>query len=60
MRSYNPHILNIDAISGALVTLTIQYEYTQTQCDVGARNGVDIWYMGIIFLFQMFFEPKGI
>ena len=38
---------NIDAISGALFTLTIQYEYTQTQCDEGARDGIDIWYMGI-------------
>ena len=29
-----PHIPNIDAISGALFTLRIQYpyEYTQTQC----------------------------
>ena len=38
---YNPHV-----ISGALFTLRIQY--TQTQCDEGARDGIDIWYMGII------------
>ena len=44
----NPHIPNIDAISGALFTLRIQYEFTQTQCDDGARDGIDIGYMGII------------
>ena len=44
----NLHIPNIDAISGALFTLRIQYEYTQTQCDDGARDGIDIWLMGII------------
>ena len=44
---YNPHIANIDAISGALFTMRIQYECTQTQCDEGARDGNDIWYMGI-------------
>ena len=27
--TYNPHILNIDAISGALFTLKIQYKYTR-------------------------------
>ena len=45
---YNPHIPNIDAISGALFILRIQYEYTQTQCDEGAKDGIDILYMGII------------
>ena len=45
--NYNPHIPNIDAISGALFTLKIQYEYTQTRCDKGARDGIDIWYIGI-------------
>ena len=44
----NPHIPNINAISGALFTLRIQYEYTQIHCDEGARDGIDIWYMGII------------
>ena len=44
---YNPHIPNIDAISGALFTLRIQYEYTQTQCDEDARDGIDIWYIGV-------------
>ena len=38
MYIYNPHITNIDAISGALFTLRIQYEYTPTQCDEGARD----------------------
>ena len=46
--SYNPHIPNIDVISSALFTLRIQYEYTQTQFDEGARDCIDIWYMGII------------
>ena len=32
----NPQILNIDAISAALFTLSIPYEYIQTQCDEGA------------------------
>ena len=41
--SYNPYIPNIDAISGALFTLRIQHEYTQTQCDEGARDDIDIW-----------------
>ena len=39
----------IAAISGALFPLRIQYEFTQTQCDEGARDGIDIWYMGIKF-----------
>ena len=46
---YSPHIPNIASISGALCTLRIQYEYTQTRCDEGARDGIDIWYMGITF-----------
>ena len=39
----------MDAISGALSTFRIQYEYTQTQYDEGARDDIDIWYMGIIY-----------
>ena len=27
--------------------MRIQYEYTQTQYDVGARGGIDIWHMRI-------------
>ena len=42
------HVPHFDAISGALFTLRIQYEYTHTQCDEGARDGNDIWYIGII------------
>ena len=49
-KNINLHIPNIDAISGALLTLRNQFEYTQTQCNEGARDGIDIWYMGIIFL----------
>ena len=37
-------IPNIDAISGAIFPLRIQYEYSQTQCDGGARDVIDIWY----------------
>ena len=47
MQPYNPHIPNIDSISGALFTLRIQYKYTQTQYDEGARVGIDVLYMGI-------------
>ena len=43
----NPHIANIDAISGTLFALRFQYEYAQTECDEGARDVIDIWYMGI-------------
>ena len=42
------HIPNIDAVSSALFTLRIQYEYTQTHYDEGARDYNDIWYMEII------------
>ena len=44
---YKTHIPNIDAISGALFTLRIQHEYTQTQCHEGARDIINIRYMGI-------------
>ena len=29
---------------GPLFALRIQYENTETQCDEGARDGIDIWY----------------
>ena len=32
-----------DDVPGALFTLTIQYEYTQTQCKEGARYGDIVW-----------------
>ena len=51
----NPNIPNIDAISGALFTLRIQYEYTQTQRDEGARDDIDIWYMMIIIFWKIWF-----
>ena len=35
------HMPNIDAISSALFTLWTQYEYSQTLCDEGARDGID-------------------
>ena len=40
---------NIDGISGAFFTLRIRLEYIQTQFDEGARDGIDIWFMLIIF-----------
>ena len=48
---YNPHKQNIDAISGALITLSLSILILNSQCDEGARDGIDIWYMGIIILF---------
>ena len=43
---YNPHIPNIDAISGALITLSLSI--LNSQCEEGAIDGIDIWYMTII------------
>ena len=51
---YNPYKPNIDAISVALFTLRIQYEYLQTQCNEGVRDGIDSWYMGIIIKYDYF------
>ena len=42
---YNPHIPNIDAISGALITLSLSI--LNSQCEKGARDSIDIWYMGV-------------
>ena len=56
-RPFNPHIPNIVDISGAIFTLRIQYEYTQTQCNEGARYGIDIWYMGINIEFVRYENP---
>ena len=39
--------MNID-ITGALLTMRIQYEYTQKQFSGVAFEGMDIWYMGLI------------
>ena len=41
------HIPNIDAISGALITLSLSILILNFQCEDGARNGSDIYYMGI-------------
>ena len=43
------HIPNIDAISGALITLSLIILILNSQCEEGARDGIDIWYTGIIF-----------
>ena len=43
------HIPNIDAISGALITLSLNILILNSQCEEGARDGIVIWYMGIIW-----------
>ena len=45
---YNPHIPNIDVISSALITLSFGKLILNSQCEEGARDGIDIWYMRII------------
>ena len=40
---YNPHIPNIDAISGAPITLSLSLLILNSQCEEGAREGIDIW-----------------
>ena len=42
------HIPNINAISDALIILNLSILIPNSQCEVGARDGIDIWYMGII------------
>ena len=39
-------VLYIDPISGALITLSLLL-ILNSQCEEGARDGIDIWYMGI-------------
>ena len=44
--NFHPQIPNIDdAISGALITLSMLI--LNSQCEEGARDGIDIWYKGI-------------
>ena len=43
---YNPHMPKIDAISGTLITLSLSI-LLNYQCEEGARDGIDIWYMRI-------------
>ena len=43
----NSHMPYIDAISGALITLSLSILILNSQCEEGARDGIDIWYMGI-------------
>ena len=45
--SGNPNIPNIDAISGALITLSLTILILNSQCEEGARDGLDIWLKGI-------------
>ena len=39
--------INIDAISGALITLSLSILILNSHCEEGARDGNDIWYLGI-------------
>ena len=54
---YNSHIPNIDAISGALITLSLSILILNSQCEEGARDGIDIWHMGIIRIFASEYFP---
>ena len=47
MIAYNTHLPNIDAISGALTTLSFSILILNSQYEEGARDGIDSWYMGI-------------
>ena len=49
-KSNNPHEPNLVAISGALITLSLSILILNSQCEEGARDGIDIWYMGIIIV----------
>ena len=50
----NNTLPNIGAISGAIITLSLSSLILNSQCEEGARDGIDIWYIEIIifFLFQ--------
>ena len=54
------HMPNIDAISGALITLSLNILILDSQCEEGARDDIDIWYMGIIRVYAKTFHPHGI
>ena len=43
------HISNIHALNSDTHSLRIQYDFTQKQCVGVAIEGMDIWYMGIIW-----------
>ena len=45
----NDHIPNIHALNSDTHTLRIKYEYTQKQCVGIAIEGMDIWYMDLIW-----------
>ena len=47
----NPRKPNIDAISGALITLSLSI--LNSQCEEGVRDGIDIWYMGFIIVLMI-------
>ena len=45
---YNPHKPHIRVISGALITLSLSILIRNSQCEEGARDGIDIRYMAHI------------
>ena len=47
-KSYNPHIPNIEAISGALNILSLSILIPNSQYEEGDRDGIDIWYITIM------------
>ena len=59
--TYNPHLPNIDAISGALIKMSLSILILRSQCVEGARDSIDIWYVGIICLIEkIFLLSRGI
>ena len=50
--TYNLHLPNIDAISDALITMSLSILILRSKCDEGARDSIDIWYVGIICLIE--------
>ena len=53
---YNAHIPNIDAISGALITLSLSILILNFQCEEGVKDDIDIWYMGILKFRFLYFD----
>ena len=46
--TYKLRLPNIDAISGAHITLSLILLAPPSQYEEGARDGIDFWYMKII------------
>ena len=59
--TYNPHLPNIDAISGALVKMSSSILIPRSQCDEDARDSIDIWYVAIFCVIEkIFLLSRGI